>query len=109
MANRLLPFALLFIGGIILTAGDVVMKQWVETNRRMLYIAGLIIYLLGMIFLAQSFRYKNIAIASVIFVFFNVATLLLVSWLYFKEGLTPVQLAGVALGLASVAIMELGS
>lgn len=105
---KLWPLILLFIGGVILTAGDVVMKKWVVTDRRLLYFVGLLIYFVGTIFLAESFRYKNIAVASIIFVLFNVITLTVVSWLYFKEGLSGWQVAGILLGLAAVAIMEIG-
>lgn len=104
---KLYPFMLLLTGGIILTAGDLFMKQWVNSNRRLFYIIGLAIYLVGLLFLAQSFKHKNIAVASVIFVLFNVITLAIVSWLYFKEGFSGWQIAGVLLGLASVVILEL--
>ncbi len=104
---KIYPFLLLLVGGVILTAGDLFMKQWVQSNRRLFYVIGLVIYLVGMLFLAQSFRHKNIAVASVIFVLFNVITLTVVSWLYFKEGLTAWQIFGILLGLASVAVLEL--
>jgi multidrug transporter EmrE-like cation transporter len=104
---KIYPFLLLLAGGVILTAGDLFMKQWVNSNRRLFYIIGLAIYMIGMLFLAQSFKHKNIAVASVIFVLFNVITLAIVSWLYFKEGLTGWQLVGIILGLASVAVLEL--
>jgi multidrug transporter EmrE-like cation transporter len=101
------PMALLLTGGMILTVGDIVMKKWVATSGSALYIAGLAIYLVGLNFLVWSFKYKNIAVASVMFVFFNVVTLMAASWLFFKEGLSVQQIVGVSLGLASVAILEL--
>jgi multidrug transporter EmrE-like cation transporter len=97
---------LLFIGGVILTFGDIIMKRWVTTNNYWLYISGLAIYLVGLNFLAQSFRYKNIAVASVILVIFNVAILALVSWLYFKEALSLMQILGIVLGIAAIVILE---
>ncbi|MFH0804724.1 MAG: SMR family transporter [Patescibacteria group bacterium] len=106
---KLYPLLLLLAGGTILTAGDIVLKQWVASNRRLFYIVGLAIYLVGTMFLAQSFKYKNIAVASVIFVIFNVVTLTIVSWLYFKEGLTAWQLVGVGMGILSVVVLEVTS
>jgi multidrug transporter EmrE-like cation transporter len=97
---------LLFTGGVILTFGDIVMKKWVATSNYYLYAAGLAIYLVGLNFLAQSFRYKNIAVASVILVIFNVAILALVSWLYFKEALSLMQILGIVLGIAAIVILE---
>ena len=102
-----LPFILLFIGGSILTIGDIIMKKWVMSNDLYLFISGLFIYMIGMIFLAYSFKYKNIAVASTIFVLFNVITLSIVSWLYFKETLSTTQLIGIAFGIISILFLEL--
>ncbi|MBS3092369.1 EamA family transporter, partial [Candidatus Pacearchaeota archaeon] len=62
--------------------------------------------LIGLNFLAQSFKYKNIAVASVIFVIFNVVILAIVSWFYFKETLSIWQIMGIVLGLTSVILLE---
>jgi len=101
------PLILLFIGGSVLTIGDIVMKKWVANNSVSFFVIGLAIYLIGLMFLVYSFKYKNIAVASTIFVIFNVITLSIVSWFYFKEALTPFQLVGIALGLISIVFLEL--
>jgi len=98
---------LLFIGGTVLTIGDITLKKWVNTHNNALYIIGLAIWLVGLMFLAQSFKYKNIAIASTIFVIFNVLTLSIVSWFYFKETLSTLQIIGILLGIAAITVMEL--
>lgn len=102
-----LPFLLLFIGGSVLTLGDIVMKKWVNNNDFMLFVVGLLIYLVGLIFLAYSYRYKNIAVASSIFVVCNIVTLAFVSWFYFHETLTPIQMGGIILGIGSVVLLEI--
>lgn len=102
-----IPIFLLLAGGLILTAGDILMKKWVINNSPGFFIFGLVVYLLGLIFLALSFKYKNIAIASVIMVIINVTTLLVFSWFYFKETLTPLQLIGIGLGIVSILFLEL--
>ena len=102
-----LPFLLLFIGGSILTVGDLVMKKWVLNQQNNLFVIGLAVYLVGLIFLSFSFKYKHIAVASTIFVLCNVITLLLFSWFYFKEPLNPYQLIGIVLGLTSIVFLEL--
>lgn len=101
------PFVLLFIGGSILTIGDIVMKKWVVTNSTILFTIGMVIYLVGLMFLAQSFKYKNIAVASTIFIIFNIVTLSFVSWLYFKETLTPFKMIGISLAIISIIFLEL--
>jgi multidrug transporter EmrE-like cation transporter len=98
---------LLLIGGIILTVGDIFMKKWVNTNAHIFYFVGLVIYLIGLNFLAQSFKFKNIAVASLIFILVNIVTLSIVSWFYFKETLSPLQIAGMIFGIIAVIILEL--
>lgn len=100
-------FILLAIGGIILTLGDIFMKKWVSTKSYVFYFIGLAIYLVGLNFLAQSFKFKNIAVASVIFVIFNVVTLSIVSWFYFKETLSTMQIIGIILGITAIIFLEL--
>jgi multidrug transporter EmrE-like cation transporter len=105
--TQYLPIILLFIGGSILTIGDLVMKKWVINDKTPLFVTGLAIYLIGLIFLALSFKYKNIAVASTIFVIFNIITLSIVSWFYFKETLNPFQIIGISLGISSIIFLEL--
>jgi NADH:ubiquinone oxidoreductase subunit 3 (subunit A) len=54
-----------------------------------------------------SFKYKNIATASTIFVLFNIITLSIVSWLYFNETLSTFQLVGIMFGICSIICLEL--
>lgn len=82
------------------------MKKWVSNQHITVFIFGLVIYLFGLIFLAYSFKYKNIAVASTIFVICNVFTLSLVSWLYFKETLSVFQIIGVVLGISAIILFE---
>lgn len=98
---------LLLIGGLILTIGDIFMKKWVGTNLFLFYFVGMIFYLIGLNFLAQSFKLENIAVASTILVIFNIVTLSIVSWLYFKETLLPLQIIGIIVGIIAVIILEL--
>ncbi|EKD24332.1 MAG: hypothetical protein ACD_81C00051G0004 [uncultured bacterium] len=101
------PYLLLFLGGCTLTVGDIIMKKWVLNNDRLLFIFGLLVYLVGLVFLSYSFKYKNIAVASTIFVIVNIATLSLISWAYFKEPLSPLQMVGITLGVSSILFLEL--
>jgi multidrug transporter EmrE-like cation transporter len=101
------PILILIIGAISLTAGDILMKDWVNSSKGLFYVIGLLCYLIGMIFLAQSFKYKNIAIASLMLIFFNIIILYFVSWLWFKEPVSLLKSIGMILGLISVVIMEI--
>jgi len=97
---------LLLIGGIILTAWDLFMKKWVSTNSHTFYFIWIFVYIIGLLFLAQSFKFKNIAVASMIFVVCNIITLVIVSRLYFKESLSWTQMIGILFGILSIIILE---
>lgn len=101
------PIFLLVLGGIVYTVGDFIFKKWALTNKGYLFMLGLLIYLVGSTFLAFSFKYKNIAVASVIIIIFNITFLILISWLYFKEPPSIPQLLGIALAMIAIALMEL--
>lgn len=98
---------LVLIGGLILTIGDVFMKQWSFNNNWLTFSIGLLTWTIGLVFLAFSFKYKNIAVASLIFSLSNVIFLTLLSWIYYKEALTTYQLIGMIIGVVSVIFLEL--
>ena len=104
-----ISIALLLVGGAVLTLGDIIMKKWVVGGGNLLYLSGMAIYLLGLVFLVETFKYKNIAVASTIFVIFNVIILALVSWVYYKETLSIIQIIGIVMGIAAVIILEIGT
>jgi multidrug transporter EmrE-like cation transporter len=101
-----LALGILAVGGIVLTLGDLIMKNWVESNKGYVFALGLVVWLIGLICLGFSFRYKNIAVASLIFVLFNVFSLLLFSYFYFKEGLSTYQIIGTVLGIIAIIFLE---
>ena len=103
------PFMLLLYGGLILTIGDIIMKKWTITNNSPTYLLGLAVYIIGLNFLAFSFKSKNIAVASVIFIVFNVTSLSLISWLIFGQKLSTTEIIGIALAMIAVVILEIGS
>ena len=100
--------AYLILGGSVLTIGDIVFKSYALSPKTHLYIWGLVIYLGGLMLLVQSFKTENIAVASAIFVMVNVLTLSLVSWFYFGEKLSPLQMLGIALSFVAIGLLELG-
>lgn len=102
-----IPWILLVIGGCILTVGDFIMKKWVESNYQPYFIAGLAVYMISNVMLAFSYRYENIAVASVAIIIFNVISLTLISWFYFGEALNLFQLLGISLGIAAIVLFYL--
>ena len=102
---------LLVLGGITLTAGDIVFKFWIERSLPYLsvwYMSGLMLYIASLVFLVESFRSENIAVASVILVLLNIVFLALFSYFYFGDKLTLLQMLGLVLALLSISLLELG-
>jgi len=98
---------LLLISGIILTIGDVIMKEWTRNNKFSWFSFGMIFYIVASVLISYSFKYKNIAIATMIYVVFNVFLLTVISWFYFKEKMNLMDFIGLGMGLASIMILEL--
>jgi multidrug transporter EmrE-like cation transporter len=97
----------LILGGILLTVGDIIMKEWVQTENSLYFLVGLAFYIISLICLAFTFREKNIAVASLMLIIFNVVILSIVSWLFFNEPLSLRQFLGLGLGIAAIIMMEL--
>lgn len=95
-------------GGIILTIGDIVLKKWVTTSYNFFYILGIFLYFISMNFLAQSYKYEDVAVASMMMIIFNIITLTLVGYFVFKENITVFEIAGIFLGMASIFLLEFG-
>lgn len=102
-----MAFWLILIGGLILTVGDIFQKQWVVSGKSSNFWIGIVVWLIGLVCLAFSFKGKNIAVASVMFVIFNVMSMSIVSWWWYNERLTPVQIVAMILATISVVILEI--
>ena len=97
----------LILGGVILTIGDIFFKFWAKNPHIWMYLIGIIIYIIGLMFLIQSFRNTNIAVASAIFVIANIVTLTIVSWMYFHEPLSLIQIIGIILAIVAIFLLEI--
>jgi multidrug transporter EmrE-like cation transporter len=65
-------------------------------------------YFLALNLLAQSYRFKNIAIASLIMEIVNLVTYIGVSYWKFGDTLSRLEIAGLVLGVAAITCFELG-
>jgi multidrug transporter EmrE-like cation transporter len=102
------PIVLVALGGLFLTGGDIVFKHWLESNKATLYGVGLVLYIAGLMFLVQSFKFENIAVASTMLVIFNILSLAIASWFLFNEKLSPLQVGGICVAIAAIVLLELG-
>ena len=95
-------------GASIWTVGDIFIKQWVESDKLHLLVIGILIWIAGLLCLAESFKYKNMVIAGVLMVVVNAIMLAIVSWVFYKEQLTVLQIAGVIVGMVGLYLLEVG-
>lgn len=104
-----IAFTILFLSGLVLTVGDVVLKYWVEKGQSyhsILYIIGVTTYLIGSLLLVESYKHDiNIAIAGILQIVFNTIILLLFTYLFFKEPLTAKQIVGIFVGVFSIYLL----
>jgi drug/metabolite transporter (DMT)-like permease len=105
-----IPFSILFLGGLVLTIGDIVFKNWVEKGASYtswVYIVGVLLYLGGSMLLVESYKHDvNIVAAGVIQVLFNTIILVAFTYFYFNEPLTTVQVIGILLGVISIYLIR---
>lgn len=100
---------LIFIAGLLLTVGDLILRSWVDNQDVWrLYVFGVIFYFIALNFLARSYRFENIAIASVIMEVFNIITYLAISYWKFGDTISRLEVAGLLLGIAAITCFELG-
>jgi multidrug transporter EmrE-like cation transporter len=103
-----LPLILAIASGIILTAGDIILKKWVITSFSFYYISGILLYFVSLNILAYTYKFEDIAIASLAMVLFNVLTLTLVGYFFFKETITIYEITGIFFGIIALIFLEIG-
>ena len=106
LSQNLKGLCWLTVGSVLLTIGDIIYKFWAKEALVRYYVFGLIVYVMALLCLVESFKTHNMAIASAILVIGNIVTLAFVSWLYFGEPLSTQQIAGVGLAVVAVVLMS---
>lgn len=108
-------FILLFIAGSFLTVGDLSMKEWMKVSggnlltHPFIYILGMAAYIVGLTLFAFSLKKENIAVATLILIFFNILTVLTVGRFFFGESFTPFHYVGMFLGFLALIAFEFAS
>ena len=102
-----MPLFILIVGGAILTLGDIAAKQWMKTRKKFLYALTLLTYIFGLNFLVISYKFKDIAVASITIEICNIIILSLVSIYLYREKLTGRQWLGIMVGFIALILLEL--
>jgi len=96
---------LLLAGGLSLTIGDLFAGKYVKSRSKILYILIMIFYAVGLNFLIFSYKFQNIAVASIMLEIFNVVILTIAGKFLFKENITKSELFGIILGVIALIIL----
>ncbi|MFA5750642.1 MAG: hypothetical protein WC895_05535 [Candidatus Shapirobacteria bacterium] len=107
LTPRTTALLLTLLGGIILTLGDIAMKEWVSSSKTFFFIIGLLVYLIALCLLAFSYKFEDIAVASILLVLFNVVSLLLANQFLFHKPTTSLHIVGIVIALIAVCVLEL--
>ncbi len=98
---------ILFLGGIIITVGDLASGEWVKTNKKYFYALAFVFYIIGLNFLIYGYKFEEIAVASMTLEIFNVTTLTIAGRFLFKENISRLEIIGIIIGLIAVVILEI--
>jgi multidrug transporter EmrE-like cation transporter len=85
------------------------MRYWIDNHLTYLFVLGIMVYVVGEVIMALSFRYQNIAVASILTVIFNILALSILSYFMFGDKLNLLAIIGIIMGLVSVTILEIST
>ncbi|HII14840.1 MAG TPA: hypothetical protein HA362_00845 [Nanoarchaeota archaeon] len=100
-------FALIAATVVLEVIGDVLFKKWALGSRNLFLGIGLLVYFTGTVFWAFSLRYEYLSKAISVFSVLNLIIIALVGVLMFRENLSVINKAGIALGVLSVILIEI--
>lgn len=102
----------LILVGIGLTIGDVLMKSWIlggasfKKAALALYFFALIAYGASLTVQALQLRTMNLSIAVITPILVNIVAISLLSYFYYKEGLSVYQGIGIILSLTAIVLFS---
>lgn len=95
-------------GGLLLTAGDVFMRYFVDSpDATRFFLTGFSLYIFGLLCLAFSYFGQEIAQASVAMILVNVITLIAVDVFIFNQAISSLGYFAIVLGIVAFVILEL--
>jgi len=107
MTEKYIFLGLLLLAVILEVAADILFKKWTINGKNLLLYIGLAVYFVGTIFWALSLRHDYLAKAISLFTVLNLIIIVGVGIFVFKEDISLINKAGIALGIVSVILIEL--
>ena len=104
---KLLFFGLILFAIVLEAAADILFKYWSIENKNSLFILGMLAYAVGTVFWAVSLKYEFLSKAVSVFTILNLAAIVLLGVLVFKENLSLINKIGIVLGVVSIILIEI--
>jgi small multidrug resistance pump len=100
-------WGLLLIAAILELIGDLAFKWWAETNRWLGLVIGLTVYSLSLVIFARLLRRAELAVIFSLWVGVAAVLLALAGWWFFDEALSLRRLAGLALVVVGMVLLQM--
>jgi small multidrug resistance pump len=99
---------LLLIAATLEIIGGLAFKWWAETDRWLGLVIGLVVYSLALILFAHLLRRAELAVIFALWVGVAAVLLALAGWWFFDEVLSLRHLAGLALVIGGMILLQIG-
>jgi len=100
-------WGLLLIAATLEIIGDLAFKWWAETDRWLGLVIGLIVYSLALITFALLLRRAELVVVYVLWAGVAAVLLALAGWWFFDEVLSLRHLAGLALVIGGMILLQM--
>lgn len=107
IALTLPPVVWTFACAAFLTVGDILFRTWLHSQWTAGFAVTFAFYAIGTLCMMMSFFGQGIAVATVAAVIANIVAYLLASWWLYGDAPNLMQIVGIILGFAVIAILEL--
>lgn len=103
-----MPFILAILTTVVFfeVGADILFKKWALSNNLNLLIYGILLYAISSAVFAWVLKFESLSKAVVIFTVLNFILAVLAGVFLFKEHLAYRHIAGIILGLISVALLS---
>ena len=81
------------------------MKAWAVSNKKSSYLMGIIFWVFAAPFIAWTYKHKNMVIITILYIFINILTLMIINYYYYHENISLKQYVGIILGLIATFLL----
>lgn len=106
ISGLLPPMLWMLLSGFFFASGDVTFRFWYEKSSSLIFAAAMFISMIGIFCMAMSFPGKNIALAVIVTILFNIIIYLAFAYFIYDEVITLKQAIGLTIAFVAIYILE---